>query len=1576
MKKLLLMLLGVLMALPAFARDFSYTHDGQTLTYTVIDEEAKTCMTKEGSRPDWNTMNPGNRVSGDLVIPSVAIDGNVEYTVTKIPDHAFIKCKLTSVKLPQTLTSIGKEAFLYTWIETIEFPESLTSIGSDAFGYCPLTSLEIPESVIEWGEGPFFGCSSVESIEIPSSWTHIPDGMFNCMSGLTSVVIPESVTTIGRSAFAQCGSLEYIEIPKSVTTIGANLFSSCKSLTSVVIPETITSIPSGTFNGCSSLKSIEIPESVTSIGRSAFKDCSGLTSIEIPESVTSIESEAFKGCSNLTSANLPNSLKTIMSSLFDNCNSLASIVIPRSVTKIESYAFRDCSTLDVVIPSSVEKIESYAFTNVYSVTIEENPSWAVASGLRYATIKELGCSYNTLLKYDATLNGCAEVIFFDTLKDLIAARSSDAVSKDKTIFKGKIDNISYKSESANEPYNLIVKRFESDELTIHNKIEDSGVTFRILVPDGMFANRSNLKSIAWNRPEIRMNEFYHDLSLKSFVIGEDVDTIAGGAFCETALERITSHSMIPPKVDATAFDYGKDDEWPYLMVPAASVEAYKAHLVWGNFRIIADESVHELGWGLKVMHGTTDKATVTSLPAKAAEWKTLALPTSLTLNGVVMTIAQIAPDALASVKIAPDTLLIPSTIVDLPAGALNGTGTVKTVIFEDGTEPITIADELGAMWKSLTSLTLGRNVKPVGDISVFKNTSSKFTDLTVTDAVTELPAKAFAGTRNLRGNVSLGKNLAKIGNQAFSNCVYLGNTNPVVLPGSLKEIGDSAFASCTRMKRIDFNSKLDRIGCAAFQNCNKIDTLRFETKTLEQHAFDKCTSLKSIVGTAETINRYAFEGLSSINGIDLHTNTVDSLAFSIADSPADTLRTLRIHSLGNLMVWPTAFTNLHPTDEITIEGAGQLGYFDRIVRGPIFTSDSKEPVKEVNLDVTTIYNFGIMAMDSLRFGNRVEYIQNAFSSKTINSLEFGTGLRSVNGFNSSGPFSEIVFPDGPEASPVLEINGFTGCKSLKKVSFGNRTKKVSGLSSSIEELDLGTSIEEYSSEDLTLKKLVIPASLNIFSKANVNCDSIIIEDRDEALTMQVRISSDYAYIGREFAGYDDYYSNYSISNVYYSDNRDLNINRVRLGKESTYVGGSVKNLYAACSSGGTTGPSSSDYTKNLTLGEGIETITKVYMYPQESLTIPSTVRSISNNCFSVFSLWDAQGRDVISKLIFADGVDEVSIGKNLFHYLYTVIVESIDIKEIYLGRNVKYSVNEADGPLAVNFPGLEKVIVGNSIRNLNGLTFKDCHRLKNVIVSDSLENIGTRAFQNCDSLRVLSLSENIKSIGGMAYDGCSSLERIVARSIVPATGNDVGFDDRTYDEIPLFVPDGTIDAYADADLWWQFANIEDHSGNVVRKVTYEEDPGFADLVPGDSIRVNVAVSYEAPDSLQRMPRRARAMAKAPAAPEFYWFSTNPAAASVTQDGMVTVHTEDPVEIWAYVLDGSDKKAVIGINTPAMKGDVNNDKIISMSDVNIIISHINAPEGSTLKLSVADVNEDGEISMSDVNILIEQIVEKQ
>lgn len=79
---------------------------------------------------------------------------------------------------------------------------------------------------------------------------------------------------IGECAFFGCSSLTSINIPSSVTEIGNRVFEDCKSLTSVNIPSGVTEIAWRTFWGCKGLKSIYIfAEDVPTIGTGAFDGC-------------------------------------------------------------------------------------------------------------------------------------------------------------------------------------------------------------------------------------------------------------------------------------------------------------------------------------------------------------------------------------------------------------------------------------------------------------------------------------------------------------------------------------------------------------------------------------------------------------------------------------------------------------------------------------------------------------------------------------------------------------------------------------------------------------------------------------------------------------------------------------------------------------------------------------------------------------------------------------------------------------------------------------------------------------------------------------------------------------------------------------------------------------------------------------------------------------------------------------------------------------------------------------------------------------------------------------------------------
>lgn len=145
----------------------------------------------------------------DVVVPNKLS----AYTVLEIADYAFLN---------------------NTAIENISFSnaKSIDVIGEFAFSGCTsLKSVNIPSTLDKIGFGSFMGCTSLTDINISSNISVINGQVFQNCTSLTEFTVPDSVNTISDFAFSGCTSLAKVVIPKAVKNIAPNAFSKCDNLT-------------------------------------------------------------------------------------------------------------------------------------------------------------------------------------------------------------------------------------------------------------------------------------------------------------------------------------------------------------------------------------------------------------------------------------------------------------------------------------------------------------------------------------------------------------------------------------------------------------------------------------------------------------------------------------------------------------------------------------------------------------------------------------------------------------------------------------------------------------------------------------------------------------------------------------------------------------------------------------------------------------------------------------------------------------------------------------------------------------------------------------------------------------------------------------------------------------------------------------------------------------------------------------------------------------------------------------------------------------------------------------------------
>lgn len=143
---------------------------------------------------------------------------------------------------------------------------SVTRVGGAFAGNLTITSFHVPASVTLMKK-TFFCCKNLETVTFGGGPLTL-DYAFESCPKLKTVVLPEATVALGNGAFYGCTALRSVNVG-GAKTIGEYCFQGCKNLTEVDLGS-VRTVGFHAFFGCEALPSIRLPRSLQSIDLASF----------------------------------------------------------------------------------------------------------------------------------------------------------------------------------------------------------------------------------------------------------------------------------------------------------------------------------------------------------------------------------------------------------------------------------------------------------------------------------------------------------------------------------------------------------------------------------------------------------------------------------------------------------------------------------------------------------------------------------------------------------------------------------------------------------------------------------------------------------------------------------------------------------------------------------------------------------------------------------------------------------------------------------------------------------------------------------------------------------------------------------------------------------------------------------------------------------------------------------------------------------------------------------------------------------------------------------------------------------
>ena len=607
----------------------------------------------------------------------------------------------------------------------------------------------------------------------------------------------------------------------------------------------------------------------------------------------------------------------------------------------------------------------------------------------------------------------------------------------------------------------------------------------------------------------------------------------------------------------------------------------------------------------------------------------------------------------------------------------------------------------------------GHTVVAIGD-DAFRG--SCLVNVTIPDTVTEIGGSAFENCDNLT-NVRISKNLADIGIMAFGNCDAL---TEIEIPKSISTVRYNEFYSPVRgpftgsnsLQTITFEDGMTWIPGYILAGCSGFTTVRIPdtVTTIGDGAFRDCEKLESITipDSVTKIDGSAFENCDNLTNVKISKNLADIgiMAFGNCDALAEieipkSISTVRYNEFyspvrgpftgsnllqtitfedgmtwlpGYILAGCSGFTTVKIPETVTEIGKGAFRDCSRLESITIpdtvtMIGDSAfencDNLKNVNIS-ENLKKLGIMA-----FGN-CDALTEIEIPKNITTVAYNEFYNPVRGpFTGSNSLQTVVFEEGMTWLPGYILAGCSGFTTVK-------------IPETVTEIGKGAFRDCSRLKSIEIPESVTEIGSHTFS--NTKLGSIRVPDT-------VTDMGDHVFSGC-------------------TELKEVTLPNIRQNI--------VAGMFEGCTS-------------------------------LEKIVLPETVTAIRENafknCTSLKDITWSKAPEIIESRAFQN---------------------CSALKEVMIPGTVK-SIGDC---AFLNCDALTTVTIPDSVTSIGEQVFYDCDALTTVKLGSGLTEIPASTFEHCDVLESLRIPRRVTTIGDNAFKDCVKLTSItIPRSVTKISSN-------------------------------------------------------------------------------------------------------------------------------------------------------------------------------------------------------------